>query len=100
MNIFEKLGKLLDSFDEYSSIDFDEITDGHKRTHRSVWYYSSPYKYRRGTKYLIITFKNCRTLYISYKWNIEEYIKEIVPVEYHSLLRNLMNNHYYKHKIE
>lgn len=87
-NIF---ANFINRFEELLILQFDKITDATKRKHKSTWYFSIPYQYRKGVNNLIITFDNSTRLYIDYKWNIDDYIKEIVPIKYHNLLRDLLN---------
>lgn len=93
-----KMNNLINRFEEFLILDFPEPTDATIRIHKSTWFYSIPCLYRRGKNNLIISFDNSRRLYISYKWNLENYLREIVPEKYHNMLKNLMNN--VKPKIE
>jgi hypothetical protein len=96
--INNKINNLIDRFEELLILQFPEPTNATNRIHKSTWFYSKPYLYKRGQNNLVITFDNSRRLYISYKWNLENYLKETVPLKYHTMLRNLMNN--IKSKIE
>jgi hypothetical protein len=92
LSFLNKIYNIKDRLEEFLILEFPEPTNATNRIHKSIWHYSKPYYYRRGERNLIITFDNSRRLYISYKWNLENYLNEIVPKTYHTMIRNLMNN--------